>query len=153
MERSDEVDELNEALKGSPYLLDDDDAGRALASALASDTHNLRIRSRLVEESFQSGSANLRGLIDAMTGARVVYESNALEGLGLSLAETKREIDPASSELRSAGDLGALRTYILKRGLLPDPHFSGRSRAERREPGCTRPCTGLSTVLTTTPRG
>ena len=122
-EPHDDVDILNEQLAGSPYLLANDEYGKAEAKTLVQDAARLERRSREIEASFKAESREIRQLVTSMIETEDVYESNAIEGLGLSLARTKQIVDRESTDLREIHDLEDFHAYLVRKGLITDPHL------------------------------
>src|SRR5579884_2812882 len=109
--------DLNQVLAGSPYLLDADEAGRRRSTFLAEECERIGERQFRVEQRFARERLEIRQRIDEMTGARLVYESNALELAGLPLAETEAIIRAAPQHLT------ALAEYMAQQAIASDPHI------------------------------
>src|SRR5262245_46077960 len=99
--------ELNQALRGSPYSIDDAEPGARRASHLLDVVTNIEARHHTVQERFARQTRDIQQSVDRMTGTRLVYESNRLELTGLPLAETERAI-------ADAPNLDQLSDYIAR---------------------------------------
>lgn len=111
------VDELNQCLAGSPYLLDDDERGRKRAEFLIDECAAIERRQSMVRERFASQADELRELVGQMTEARFVFESNALELTGLPLARTQEVIRAAPS------GADQLAEYVANQAIAADRHL------------------------------
>lgn len=87
------VDEYNAALRGSPYLLPDDDHGAQIAKELHKRGERIRKRHAKALKQFSSHTEALRSQVRTIQRARAVYESNAIERAGLPLAETAEIVE------------------------------------------------------------
>ena len=110
-------DELNATLVGSPYSLSSDESGQKRAEFLQSEMASISARHKQVEDNFANEIPAVRERLHQLTGARSVFESNALELTGLPLADTQREIEQAPS------DLDALAQYLADKAVTADRHL------------------------------
>ena len=108
------VDHYNEALRGSPYLLPDDEWGARVAKELHTKGERIRKRQARVQREFSARSQSVREQILTIQRARSVYESNAIERAGLPLAET------ADVVRQFASDLKRLDQYLAELSLKSD---------------------------------
>jgi Fic family protein len=111
------IDDLNGALRGSPYLLEDDDLGASRADFLAEELRRIKSRHDEAEQQFSEQSSEIRTLLREIVDTRLVYESNALEFAGLPLAATERALSLAPSTFAD------LSTYIATQALVADAHL------------------------------
>lgn len=111
------VQSLNNQLRGSPYLLPEDEVGQTKARLMVDKCARIEAQQRSVERQFAKQSREVRRRIAAITGAREVYESNAIENAGLSLAATTEAIEEAPT------DLDLLATHMANRSIQSDRHM------------------------------
>lgn len=111
------ISDFNRCLDGSPYLLDNSVAGSRTAQFLLEEASRIEQRARAVEETFSQESDEIQQRLSQMAGARLVYESNALELSGLPLAETEQIIEAAPS----APD--ELAAYVAEQAVHADHHL------------------------------
>lgn len=71
------VERLNVSLRGSPFHVSDDERSASAVVVLLNACERIASRHEQIMESLSRGSAN----VEAITAARLVYESNALEGV------------------------------------------------------------------------
>jgi Fic family protein len=109
--------EFNACLDGSPYLLDNSVSGSRRAEFLLEEASRIEERGRAVVERFSLESDEIQQRLEQMAGARLVYESNALELAGLPLAETEQIIAAAPT---GPDDLAA---YVAEQAVHADPHL------------------------------
>lgn len=94
------VDDLNQCLVGSPYLLESDEMGSKRADFLATVVRaDSQRRHDLVTTLFNQQSREIRARLEKLVETRVVYESNRLERAGLPLAQTQQAIEGAPTSV------------------------------------------------------
>ena len=90
---------MSDVLRGSPYILEDPDL---LMRDLAKFENRCREQLKLVRQKL-SGANLLIGLADPAQGAREVYESNAIEGVGPDRPSTVRILARADTSFVDEG--------------------------------------------------
>lgn len=104
---------INEWLDGSPYLIPVDADGEARAGALLEDQVSIRMRQGTVTSAFREQADELQEELDRDFDLRLIFESNAIEGVTASFAETRDFLTTAGEDF--------LPTYSFSRGVLADP--------------------------------
>lgn len=108
---------LNRQLDGSPYLLESDSKGAARADFLMEQLERIHDRNAKAQAKFALEHRDIQQRLDEIVGARLVYESNALELNTLSLAATQAAISAAPAEFE------ALTEYIANLAVREDLHL------------------------------
>lgn len=104
---------INDWLEGSPYLIPVDADGEARAGALLDDQVEIRVRQNTVTAAFREQADELQAELDRDFDLRLIFESNAIEGVTASFAETRDFLTTAGKEF--------LPTYTFSRGVAADP--------------------------------
>lgn len=113
----DQFEEIQATLTGSPYLFADDESGRKRIGVVVERGARLLRTYHAAQESYSSEATEIRTLLDQLTTAREVFETNALELAGMSQERTKEEILKAPTELES------LAAYVTANSLRSDRHL------------------------------
>lgn len=119
------VERLNKQLDGSPYLFPESGDGEAAAKALAKRLNEIGRRNRRLRETLRQQRRVLEEQLPDELAVRRVYESNALEGVGLDLADTYdvvvarhgRSVEEILRDRGVEGSLGAERKLREVEGL------------------------------------
>lgn len=80
---------VNEWLEGSPYSFPDDEMGEATAGALLHEQVRIVQRQQRLQRGFGALAEALRAELERDFDTRLVYESNAIEGVEATFSETK----------------------------------------------------------------
>lgn len=84
-----EVEDINNWLNGTPYLVDESPSGQAWAKEILNQQVALKEETRLAQEKLVLAAVELRRELEQDFDARLVFESNAIEGVGTTFDETK----------------------------------------------------------------
>lgn len=98
---------INAWLQGSPYLMPVDEPGEARAEALMAALVAIRQRQSAVQQTYEQQAVEIRTELDRDFGARLVFESNAIEGVTSTFEETKSFLSDDRTEFLAAYTFGA----------------------------------------------
>lgn len=104
---------INDWLEGTPYLFPADSDGEAKASELLSEQVRIRNRQVAVTSAFAQQAEQLREELERDFDLRLVFESNAIEGVTASFEQTRDFLASAGRDF--------LPTYSFTRGVVADP--------------------------------
>lgn len=107
--------DLNTELEGSPYLLPNSELGHHRAEVIRSRCERIERDYTAARRSFATQSQEVQDRLAEIATGRLVYESNALEGVGLSFSETAKVV--------SAVRRGDLDSYLTERAIKSDVHL------------------------------
>jgi len=89
---------INSWLEGSPYSFPEDADGEARAKAILDAQLDIVTRQRQVREQFAMQSEAIKTELEHDFDVRLVFESNAIEGISASFAETETFLRGASKD-------------------------------------------------------
>jgi hypothetical protein len=130
---------INGWLKGSPYMVDDSEEGEAWAVEILNRQVALQRRVKEATATFEQRSVDARSAVSRDLDLRLIFESNAIEDVDISLAETRQLLE--SDEANKLDIMGSSRWSHLttastsRPGLLPESCRSrdGQLRSELLE--------------------
>lgn len=106
---------INAWLDGSPYLFPTDQFGEERAADLLEEQYRLVERQQRVRVAFAVQAVELREELERDFDLRLVFESNAIEGVRTTFEETR--------EFLAAADADFLSTFSFSQGVAADPHL------------------------------
>ncbi len=109
------IDMNTDLLAGSPYCFAEDTGGEARAREMLDLFMEIRARQELASQTFRANLDEIRQEVEQRLDIRLVFESNAIENVPTSFAETRDIIraNPAGSDFLSA--------YTFGQGVRADP--------------------------------
>lgn len=107
------VEQLQQGLEGSPYSIGDDETSRGRAEFLVPKLEDIERRCADVRDRLR---LEIIPRLQRSQRVREIFESNAIEGLGLPLPETARIVTKQESQ----GLLGIISRYTIEQLLYTD---------------------------------
>lgn len=104
---------VNGWLQGSPYLVPADETGEERARSLLDEQIRIRARQQKVQSEFEAQAEALRAELERDFDVRLIFESNAIEGVETSLIDTRAFLEMPSESF--------LTTYSFSSGVSADP--------------------------------
>lgn len=111
------VERVNKYLNGTPYLLPETGEGKEAARAVTKRLQNIRRKVRRIQDTFAAQRETLLQQVRNDMAIQQVYESNALEGLGLGMRATHDVLSHRRS--RTVDDI--LRDRSVRETIMTEP--------------------------------
>lgn len=115
--RMTEARRLNRLLQGSPYCFEDNREGNARAREVLDQMIRIQARQREVSQQLGDQAEVIRQELERDFDVRFIYESNAIEGVPTTLAETQHLLST------NAATIDFVRAYTFGRQVAEDPRL------------------------------